>query len=697
MGKPRNNPTPDEQRKQYEDHLARTAAKQADKSRQARDIAPIPPVADPARRAHSEESLRAFCDAYFPDRFYLDWSAAHLETIETLEKIICSGGQLSLAMPRGSGKTSLIEVAAVWAAVTGRRRLTMIIGASEDASSNLIDSIRDELEGNDLLHADFPEVCYPIRRLEGIATRAPGQHLDGDRTQITLAAKEIVLPTIEGSAASGAMLVARGITGSIRGFKKGTQRPDLVIIDDPQDDDSAHSLSQTQKREDTINSSVLGLAGPDQKIAACMLCTKIAVDDLSSRYLDRKRYPSWQGKTFALMNAMPSNEKLWQEYIELRDEGLRQDGDASAATQFYLANQQAMDAGASPAWPQRHNADEVSAIQHAMNLKADRGDRAFFSEYQNAPLAAREDSDDLLDADGIVAKATAIRRGFLPVEATHLTAAVDVQKQILFYTVIAWADDFTGWVVDYGAWPRQDAHHFDLNSLKGTLARSKPGANLEAQIYNGLTKLCDELLDCDWQVESSGAEVAFMRVERCLIDANWGESTNTIYQFCRQSEHRSVVMPSHGRGITASMKPMTEYQKRPGEKVGDNWYVPTAGKRGIRHVTYDSNHWKTFVHQRLSTPLGDKGSLALLKGKPIEHRMFAEHLTAEFKTRTQGRGREVDEWKLRVGRENHWLDTTVMSAVAASMVGVRPMVGDPNVDHAPKPQRRRRRRVVATF
>jgi hypothetical protein len=50
--------------------------------------------------------------------------------------------------------------------------------------------------------------------------------------------------------------------------------------------------------------------------------------------------------------------------------------------------------------------------------------------------------------------------------------------------------------------------------------------------------------------------------------------------------------------------------------------------------------------------------------------LFAEHVTSEMRVRTQGRGREVDEWRLRQpGLDNHWLDGLVGCAVAASMQG----------------------------
>jgi hypothetical protein len=50
--------------------------------------------------------------------------------------------------------------------------------------------------------------------------------------------------------------------------------------------------------------------------------------------------------------------------------------------------------------------------------------------------------------------------------------------------------------------------------------------------------------------------------------------------------------------------------------------------------------------------------------------MLAEHLTAEYRVKTEGRGRTVDEWKIRPERsDNHWFDCLVGCAVAASMQG----------------------------
>jgi hypothetical protein len=156
-----------------------------------------------------------------------------------------------------------------------------------------------------------------------------------------------------------------------------------------------------------------------------------------------------------------------------------------------------------------------------------------------------------------------------------------------------------------------------------------------------------------------------------VIDANWGQSTDVVYQFCRQSKHAVVIMPSHGRFVGASSLPFSEYRRRPGDRVGLNWRIPNVhGKRAIRHVVYDTNWWKSFVNARLWVSMGDRGALSIFGTNPETHRMLAEHLTSEYFIKTQARGRTVDEWKQRPEQpDNHWLDCLVGASVCASMLG----------------------------
>ena len=655
----------------YEERKEAERQRNAALSAAGRDIAPLPEVVNPERKKACERNFQLFCESYFPETYSLGWSPDHIKAIEKIETAVLTGGLFALAMPRGSGKSTLAETAAIWSMLYGHREFVTLIGATESAALEMLDSIKTELEVNENLAADFPEVCYPIEQLDGIANRCAGQHCSGERTRITWTSNEIVLPTIKDSKASGIIVRVAGITGRVRGMKYKRSdgrsvRPTLVIIDDPQTSESAGSLEQTRKRVRVLAGDILGLAGPGQKISGIMPCTIIRPGDMADIILNRHTHPDWNGEKTKMVYEFPKNMKLWDEYAEIRAEALRTDGNFQAATDFYLANREAMDEGAVVSWDARYNHDEVSALQHAMNLKL-QDEAAFQAEYQNDPLPEDLSDDTLLSVDEICGKVNGIARYRVPLSCDRLTMFIDVQKALLFYTVVAWGEDFTGAVIDYGSWPDQHRRQFSLADANPTIQSTFPKAGFEGGLYAALTKLTDDYLGREWEREDG----AVLKIERALVDANWGQSTDIVYQFCRQSAHAGVIMPSHGRYVGASSKPMTEYRKQPGDRLGFNWMVPNvAGKRAIRHVIYDTNFWKSFVHTRLGVALGDKGNLSLYGRIPGVHQLLAEHLTAEYKVKTQGRGRTVDEWKIKPDRtDNHWLDCIAGCAVCASMLG----------------------------
>lgn len=655
----------------YEQLKERARARNAALALAGRDIGELPVVVNIDRKKQAATDFRYFCEAYFPLTFHLPWSNDHLKVIARIEQAVLRGGLFSMAMPRGSGKTTICECACIWAVLNGHRDFVCLIGSDEGHAMDMLESIKMELDGNDLLLEDYPEVLYPIQSLDGIANRCNGQLYKGQRTHIGWTAREIVMPTIPGSIASGAIIKVAGITGRIRGMKYKrsdgqTVRPSLVVIDDPQTDESARSLSQCATRESILAGAILGLAGPGKKISGIMPCTVIRPSDMADNILSRDKHPEWNGERTKMVYSFPENERLWQRYAEVRAESLRERGDLSLATAFYIENQNAMDAGAVIAWPERFNHDEASAIQHAMNLRL-QDEGAFFAEYQNEPLPEVTGLEEELSADQIASKFNRMKRGELPLDTNHLTMFVDVQGSLLFYLVAAWNVDFTGYVVDYGAFPDQKRPYFTLRDARYTLAMATKASGLEGSIYGGLEQLTENYLSREWRRDDG----AHLRIERCLIDANWGSSTDIVYQFCRQSSHAGILLPSHGRFVGASSQPFSEYKRKPGDRIGHNWRMPNVkGKRAVRHVIYDTNYWKSFIQARLLVSMGDRGCLSLFGDSPEQHRLFAEHLTAEYRVKTEGRGRTVDEWKIRPERaDNHWFDCLVGSAVAASIQG----------------------------
>lgn len=289
----------------YEAMKASAAERNRRLSATGRDIGPIPEAKDPERKARACADFRVFCETYFPNTFYLPWSPDHLKAIGRIEDAVLRGGLYAYAMPRGSGKTVMVETACIWAVLTGARSFVALIGSDEAHAAEMLDDIKVELEANELLLEDFPEAVYPIHRLEGIANRCMGQTYGGpenpQKTHVKWTAKSVVLPTVADSDGGGAIIRVAGITGRIRGMthkrRDGkTVRPSLVVLDDPQTDESARSPSQCANREKILAGAVLGLAGPGVKIAGFLPCTVISPGDMADRILDRDKHPQWQGE-----------------------------------------------------------------------------------------------------------------------------------------------------------------------------------------------------------------------------------------------------------------------------------------------------------------------------------------------------------------------------------------------------------------
>jgi hypothetical protein len=672
--KPRTSPKkPPRGPRKYQRLKAQAAARRRDLSLAGRDIGELPAVRNPARKARAASDFRFFNERYLPILFPMPWSKDHLKVIAKIEQAVLRGGLFALAMPRGSGKTTLAVAACIWAVLYGHVEFVLLIGASMSRAKMLLDSIKIQLETNDLLLEDFPEAIYPIRCLERIVNRCRGQRYQGEPTYIEWTAKYIVLPAIHGSRASSAILRVAGITSAeIRGtsFTRPTDgktvRPRLAVIDDPQTDASAKSLIQSDTRERLLAGAILGLTGPGKKISGIMPCTIIRQGDVADNLLDRRKNPAWNGERTQMIYRFPDAHKLWQEYGEVRADSLRAGKGIAEATKFYGSNRAAMDAGAEVAWPERFNSDELSGLQHAMNLKlAD--ERSFFAEYQNDPQPEKLDGTDELSETLILSKLNGRPRAEVPIGCNHLTMFIDVQESVLYYLVAGWDDDFSGFLVDYGTFPAQRRAYFTARDVRVTLRSVTKANNLEGWIYAGLAELTRVQLGREWQREDG----AMLRIERCLVDANWGRSTDVVYQFCRQSAHAGILLPSHGRFVGASSQPFSDYRKKLGDRVGHNWRMPNVqGKRAVRHVVFDTNHYKSFVAARLAVPMGEKGCLSIFGKNPDEHRLLAEHLTAEYYVRTEARGRVVEEWKSRPSRpENHWWDCAVGAAVAASIQG----------------------------
>lgn len=695
----------------YEAFKAQQSALSRERSERGREIGPIPDIADPDRREACANSLKLFCETYNPEAFTLAWAPYQIGSIDRLEETVLLGALYAMAEPRGGGKTTRLRMAALWAVANGLRRYVYSIGATDNKAADTLDALKTFMRFLPLFAADYPEISYPIQRLEGIANRAGGQMCEGSPTLIEWTADRIVLPTVPPPAnwpkhwplradgkvpTSGAVIATSGLTGEgIRGSLKtlttGEQiRPDLVLLDDPQTAESAKSRTQNATREQLISADVLGMAGPGKSISAMMACTIICPGDAIDRLTDRAKHPSWRGERTRMLKSMPRNMTALDGYFEVyRRCLLKEPPDFAEANEYWTAHRAELEAGAEATWAERKLPGEVSAIQSALHLFF-RDRRAFQSEYQNQPDPIDLGQIDELHAPDIAKKTNKLPRFTVPRTATHLTVGVDVQSKILFYVVCAWGQNFSGSVVDYGTWPKQSRSYFAAADARPGLDDipefKERGYDENARIFAGLKLLFGEIVGKAYPVENGGT----MNVGKALADsgAQW---ENTVREACRQSPFAALLVPSKGYGIGAGAAPMANWAPRPGEKRGEHWLDrPVTGTGRGRLVLIDTNYWKSFLARRLQTPEMGAGCLQLFGTDKTDHQLFSDHLTSEYRVETQGRGRKLEEWKVRPdsGGENHYFDSLVYATVAGSMGGAQfsaaAAAGDPVPPPAPK-------------
>lgn len=141
--------------------------------------------------------------------------------------------------PREAGKSTwLFLILPLWAAAHGHRKfIGAFASATQQAELHLL-SFKQELDNNLLLRQDFPDLCSPGRRPSGVN--------EADTKAMLIAA-------------SGFVFAAKGIDSSSLGMKVGHRRPDLLILDDIEPDESNYSGYQKDKRLATLQNAILPL------------------------------------------------------------------------------------------------------------------------------------------------------------------------------------------------------------------------------------------------------------------------------------------------------------------------------------------------------------------------------------------------------------------------------------------------------
>ena len=299
-----------------------------------------------------------FVTHYFPHYVRSPYrSELHDYLFKTLPEILQDPKSVNMATaaPRGEAKSTLVsQLFTLYCLVTQKKRYALIVMDSINQAYPMLESIKVELEFNQRLRIDFPEVA--------------GQGRVWQATTILTKANQKV--EIAGSGKK------------LRGLRHGAYRPNLVILDDIENDEQVRSAEQRDKLHDWLKKTVLPLGVPGEKLDVVYIGTILHYDSVLNRTLSSK---AWKTAKFKALKKMPDDMALWDKWEDF----FLNEGEA-VADAFYYANQAAMDKGSEVSWAAR-------PLLTLMKIRARDGHATFDSEYQNDPLS----SDDAIFANAI--------------------------------------------------------------------------------------------------------------------------------------------------------------------------------------------------------------------------------------------------------------------------------------------------------
>ena len=664
-------------------------AKQAAAREEARFVSTVHPSPESLRiRKRLEPHLAVWLRHYFPDVFFWKHGPVQLSGIARLEQCINEGGCFCVVWPRGDGKSVVGKGAAIYAALTGRRRFLVCIGATNDLALDYMEFIQKNLSDNERLMADYPECMTFFKVLGWKAIKARNQLTKDIKgklvsTGIRWRPRMVTFPTILDPAGqpypfAGAIIETRGITATVKGISRATSegkviRPDFVLADDLQDPETAASDVLCEKMERTVIGDILPLAGPQTQIACYMPATIMRKGDVSSRFVDRNRHPEFQGELHPMVITWPkAQDTLWKEYADMRINADSQREGKIMAHKHYLKNRKAMDEGAETSWPARVRKGESSAIETAENLLIELKEQ-FWAECQGDPLEASSGQYNLT-IETVCAHAVAGRPRLTLPDACHTIAGmIDINKSKggLHWCVAGFDQSMTAHIPAYGHYP-------DSGELWPSNASEQV---IQQSIYNGLKAACDRIAGMSfWRTQSVLPDQRIV-----LIDAGFkGEQVHRFATWARVAKvYPFFVLPSIGRAAHRYNYRKDTLYGKPFEGCHIQRSISDAKQV---YLMFNADFLReTSQRAFLSEPGAPGGCTLYAETRPKEHRDFAAQEVAEkihnkYDTPQGTRW----EWHHAPGAQWDWGDALTGCWVGAAAKGL-----SASGQVAPAPMRRR--------
>lgn len=210
----------------------------------------------------------------------------------------------------------------------------------------------------------------------------------------------------------------------------------------------------------------------------------------------------------------------------------------------------------------------------------------------------------------------------LPSEAVFMTAGIDVQGNRLPFVIRAWGERATSWLVDEGEiW----------------------GETAQPEVWEDLADLLTQPID-GLPIKLAFLDSGFRPGKKFLLPVN------RVYSFCRRFSR--FVFPT--KGYRTQARPIIKSQIEVEASGG-------ASKYGLSLFRLDTDHWKSWVHERLRYPSDSPGAWHLHEDTTDD---YCQQIVSEARVLSPT---GIPQWVPR-SRENHKLDCEALAAAAGFLL-----------------------------
>lgn len=256
-----------------------------------------------------------------------------------------NGTKRVAAAPRGHAKsTTLTFKGTMHAIVYGYKHYPIIISDSSEQAEGFLDNIRVEFEENEFLKEDFGDLTGKVWRSNVLIT------------------------------STNIKVEAIGSGKKIRGRKHRNWRPDLIVLDDIENDENVRTPEQRSKLENWFLKAV-SKAGDDYTDIV-YIGTLLHYDSLLAKTL---KNPGYKAIKYKAVISFSKADDLWKKWEDIYTD-LSNDNHEEDARAYFEANRDAMLEGTQVLW------EEKLSYYDLMVMRVTEGEASFNSEEQNEPI-----------------------------------------------------------------------------------------------------------------------------------------------------------------------------------------------------------------------------------------------------------------------------------------------------------------------